>query len=331
MELLIKRLSASIMLLFLSSLFAKDLLSNGQIQESKNNYKKNSDVVVFSPVEIKNKSKKKSFFLNKKELIAGKNHTFADGEFLIKSELEPVFIYFVSGVKIKLEPFSELQLVQQVSTSQADWRYRIVLMRGSFFVFQKVGKINFKVDNLFDFFLLPGELRLDFDEKKKIFKIQSFGGDQMVQIVDDDRVHKVLSGNYLQFEAQWNDGEMEYDFLLNDRKVPRFNLTQGKSDAGLSLKTEDWKRQPSVSSEALARAEDGKSAKLVVKSHPSSAVICKNPKASYGECYWRQDAKDQGCYRFFCNLNGEWAQGTNFGINKDCPKQATLKPCEWMR
>ncbi|MCK6599805.1 MAG: hypothetical protein L6Q37_15670, partial [Bdellovibrionaceae bacterium] len=83
MELLIKRLSASIMLLFLSSLFAKDLLSNGQIQESKNNYKKNSDVVVFSPVEIKNKSKKKSFFLNKKELIAGKNHTFADGEFLI--------------------------------------------------------------------------------------------------------------------------------------------------------------------------------------------------------------------------------------------------------
>ena len=331
MDLLIKRLFSCVVLLFAISLFGKEFLSDGQRQEIKTKDKKIPEVVVFSPIEIKNKSRKKNFFWNKKELTAGKNHVFTDGDFLIKTELEAVFIYFSSGVKIKLEPFSELQMTQQITPTQGDWHYRITLVQGSFFISQNVGKINFKADNLFDFFLLPGDLRIDFDDKKKIFKIQAFDGDQVAQIVDDERVHKILSGNYLQFEAQWNDGEMEYDFLLNNRKVPRFNLSQGKSDRGLLLKNEDWKKQISLKSQKASREDSGKDSKFAKKNHSSAIVICKNPKASYGECFWRQEVKDQGCYRYFCNLNGEWAQGTNFGVNKDCPKQATLKPCEWMR
>ncbi|MCB0371173.1 MAG: hypothetical protein KDD45_17595, partial [Bdellovibrionales bacterium] len=59
-----------------------------------------------------------------------------------------------------------------------------------------------------------------------------------------------------------------------------------------------------------------------------TTFICKNPRGSYKDCYWKKVSNQ--CIRYTCNLSGKWAQKTIFENNPDCPVKPKIKACEWM-
>lgn len=248
----------------------------------------------------------------------------------------------VNGSSLKNAAFWEFERFNQIETGNAEAmiflaghfylkvfkntlvRYSdsvLQLVSGRIYVKGEGAEMVFQIPTFFKFRVTPGDFTAEHDLKTKSTTFEILSKRQGVQIDSDDREMSTTEGTKLVFQAELVDGDIAYDFLLNDRKIPKLKMEKHKIDKPLLLDTNLW--TASVKKAAALKTKQVKKAAA-----DKTKYICKNPNGVLNTCFFVQEV--QQCIRYTCNLSGEWTQRTVFSKNDLCPKVKTVKDCEWV-
>lgn len=308
--------------LFLFFLCPVLLLANSENHQGR---KKESSV---ARVHFFSEGNKKEILINGKALTQLKTQSFSEGIYLLESKQAELKIRIDNSVKIKMGENSKIQIeITKSSRGILNHLYGKVQI-----VVSSANILSYQIENLFSFALDSGELLAEHDFKDKRSQFSSLKGEQKIQIIGDDRIHSLKEGQFLEFTPEWNDGEMVYDFLLNNKKIPKFHISQGAIQRDVKKLELEWKfvEISSKSKKKVINEEINEDQlKQKVKGLQDGKQICKQPRAAFSECVWVKENKK--CVRYTCNLNGEWAQRTEFSLAAECPDKKTIKSCEWLR
>ncbi len=267
---------------------------------------------------------KKEVFINQKALTTYKSFEFPAGEYEVKTNQTSAFFMFNNNLRVKMNPDSQLKMIL---SSYDNSGILFELKKG--LVYFKSGDSPFElfIEKLFQFKVLSGDLSVDHAVSSKKTVFYAFVSDQKIQVLGDNRVTLLKANHRIEYIPEFIERELSYDFLLNDRKVPKFQVKQEAIDNSFFLKEEEWGNEKVINSKLnLNKKPDLKSKTFVdIK---RQRQICSKPPAEYLECYWVRKGKK--CLRFHCNLSGQWVQETEFNENSDCPIRPTVKPCEWI-
>jgi len=248
----------------------------------------------------------------------------------------------VNGVSLKKAAFWDLPQMSQIQTANTDalvflpeqfylkvfknshirWDENAVyVVSGKVYVKALGSGVTIHVPSLFKFSMKPGDLAIDHDPESKSVTFEVLSKTQPIQIDSDDRILTTVEGTQLTFQAEFVDGEMAYDFLLNDRKIPKLRMEKNQIIKPIVLDTTIW-----TAFVKKAIADKAKQVKKTVKDN--SKYICKSPNGILNACFFVREGTS--CLRYTCNLSGEWTQKTIFSNNDLCPKAKTVKDCEWL-
>lgn len=248
----------------------------------------------------------------------------------------------VNGSALKNTPFWEFDRFNQIETGNTDAmifktghfylkvfknslvRYNdsvLQLVSGRIYIKAEATDLTFQVPTFFKFRITPGDFVADHDLKAKSTTFEILSKPQVVQIDSDDREMATIEGTKLVFQAELVDGDIAYDFLLNDRKIPKLKMEKHKIDKPLLLDTNLW--TSSVKKAAEAKKKQAKKTAI-----DNTKYICKSPNGVLSTCAFVIES--HGCIRYSCNLSGEWTQRTVFLKSELCPKVKTIKDCEWI-
>lgn len=248
----------------------------------------------------------------------------------------------INGAPLKKAPNWELNSFQQLETGDTEaWIYfpdryylkvskhtqlrysdsTLQLASGKVYIKTENADLVFQVPKFFNFKTSPGDFTVEYDPKAKHTVFEVLAKSQTLQIDSDDRQMTTTEGVRLSFQAEIVDGDIAYDFLLNDRKIPKLKMEKSKIEKPVLLSTALW-----TTSIKKAVMEKKKIAKK--QAVDNSKYICKSPNGVLSSCFFVRDA--QQCVRYTCNLSGEWTQKTVFSKNDLCPKSKTVKDCEWI-
>ncbi|AGH95661.1 hypothetical protein [Pseudobdellovibrio exovorus] len=170
-----------------------------------------------------------------------------------------------------------------------------------------VVELNMKVPSI-EIWVLEGTLPLKFFEYEKNFNLKA--------------------GEKIRFIGELNDEKsaIRYDYLLNDRKVPKgkatdvelFSVDEFLKEERLAKQAADAKRKE------LLRQEQERQKKK--KAHEAS-FLCKNPFGQKDQCSWRLEGGK--CFRQRCNVSGQWGDKTERPINGQCKKEFHVTQCDY--
>lgn len=248
----------------------------------------------------------------------------------------------VNGSALKNAPFWEFDRFNQIETGNTEAmifkmghfylkifknslvRYNdsvLQLVSGRIYLKAEVADLTFQVPTFFKFRITPGDFIAEHDLKAKSTTFEILSRPQVVQIDSDDREMSTPEATKLVFQAELVDGDIAYDFLLNDRKIPKLKMEKHKIDKPLLLDTNLW-------TASVKKAVEIKKKQVKKAAVDNAKYICRNPKGVLNTCVFVQES--QQCIRYTCNLSGEWAQRTVFLKSELCPKVKTIKDCEWI-
>lgn len=265
---------------------------------------------------------KKEVFLNQKALTTYKTLDFPSGEYEVKTNQSSAFFVFNSNLRVKINPNSELKMILG---SQDNPGMLFEIRKG--LAYFKSGNSPFElfIEKLFQFKVFSGDLAVEYVVSSKKTTFYAFVADQNIQVLGDNRVTLLKPNHKIEYIPELIERELSYDFLLNDRKIPKFQVNQDIIDNSSFLKEEEWGNEKVNKANLNLKKKPELKSKTVFK---SPKQICIKPAADYLDCYWVR--KDKKCHRFHCNLNGQWVQETEFNEISECPIRPTVKPCEWM-
>lgn len=272
---------------------------------------------------------KKEIFVNGKAMNTLKNLELAPGDYQLETKESELKLKWGSILKIKLYENSKILLEIKKGASP-----EINHQKGKVKIILDGASVNYQIEKLFLFPLASGEFVAELSAKDHVAKFSSLQSDQKIQIVEDDRVQLLKEGFSLEMTPEWSDGEMVYDFLLNNKKIPRLHAVQSPippQDLQKST-TAEWKfviekkkvKKPTKKEDLTQEQLEQK-----INQVKFSKIICRNPSAAYGECAWEKEKNK--CARYTCNLNGVWSQKTEFNLVAECPAKRQTKSCEWLR
>ncbi len=247
----------------------------------------------------------------------------------------------VNGSPLKTAPYWEFERFSQIETGNAEAMiflpghfylkvFKNTLIRYNDSVLQLVsGRIYikaqtdlvFQIPTFFKFTIKPGDFAAEHDLKAKSTVLDVLSKTQSIQIDSDDREMPTEEGTRLNIQAETVDGDLAYDFLLNDRKIPKLKMEKQKIDKPILLDTNQW-------TASVKKATETKKKMAKKAAVENSKYICKNPNGVLSACAFVQESGQ--CVRYTCNLSGEWTQRTIFMKNEFCPKTKIIKDCEWI-
>lgn len=310
-------MKAFIVFILLSQMFCIEL-----VNAAKSN-SENETLLLFT------QDSKKEIFVNGKVMGSLKTLELTPGDYQLETKESELRLKWGSLLKLKLYKNSKIQLEIKKGGSP-----ELTHQKGKVKIILDGGGLNYQVEKLFQFPLVSGEFLAELSEKDHGAKFSSLHSDQKIQIVEDERVQLLKEGFSLEMTPEWSDGEMVYDFLLNNKKIPRLHAVQSPIPAENMQKSEasEWKfvvekkkvKKPSKKEELSEEQLEQK-----IKQVKFSKVICRQPNGVYGECSWEKEKSK--CVRYTCNLNGVWSQKTEFNMTTECPAKRQIKSCEWLR
>lgn len=246
----------------------------------------------------------------------------------------------VNGMALKKSNLWEFSSLNQIETENSDalisltgqiyfklfpqtllrWNgSTIQLIKGHVYIKNQSSGTGFQINGLFNFELAGGDMVIKHDAKTKITDFEVIASPQKIKIDSDDRDISVSEGTKITFIPEFIEGEMSYDFLLNNRKIPKLKMEQVKNESGVALDIQLWKAPVK---KAISHSKKVQQAKVISE----SGSICKAPAGVLNSCVFVKEADE--CARYTCNLSGVWSMRTIFPPGKLCPKIKTIRNCE---
>lgn len=199
--------------------------------------------------------------------------------------------------------------------------FSVQLVKGRLYIKSISSDLEFQVSGLFNFPLKSGDLIVEHNVISKQTGFDILSTAQAIHIDSDEREIPAPEGAHLMFTPEFNEGEMAYDFLLNDRKIPKMKIEKSDHKGITLMDLVHWKKPPKKF--VGTNNNSNRSSKL----NPGNQ-ICKGPPGVLNSCIFVKEG--DRCIRYTCNLNGLWALRTEFSKIQFCPSVKTIKTCEWL-
>jgi|GEM_PF-4198545 len=160
---------------------------------------------------------------------------------------------------------------------------------------------------------------INLNMKEPSVEVKLISGTLPLQFFDYEKTLILKAGESVKFVgvlAEEGPG-IKYDYLLNNRKVPRGSLGEvQKFDQSIFIQEE--KKQVQIDVKNKKKRTQSALAKMKKQKEFEESFLCKKPFAQMNQCAWRLvEAK---CYRQRCNVNGKWGDLIERPVSALCKK-----------
>lgn len=197
-------------------------------------------------------------------------------------------------------------------------------------------------NDLFQLILPEGRFRFVYDSEKAFVKVQVLEGQLVFSALNSDETVLLAKGQEVQFQGQFEGGEIAYDILLKGKKIPK-----GVLGSPTQIPLEEQKAQQlSVIKEAQEKKARAEAAMKKKKQRELEGFICSKPDGKLNQCAWVCDGRLKkgtkfcdlsqagvSCSRLKCNANGEWAEKTlidpKTALQRCTHPNSVVGPCDY--
>lgn len=165
------------------------------------------------------------------------------------------------------------------------------------------------------------------DMKEPSVEVKVLAGQLPLEFFAYEKKLTLQAGQSVKFVGEFADNKLgiQYDYLLNNRKVPRGKLQDVKS-----FSVEDFLKSEKQAIEHEKqifrdRAEKEKERLRKIKEYEDS-FLCKKPFGQKNQCYWKLDG--QACSRYRCDINANWEDKTPRPL-QDCKRKLEVGSCDY--
>lgn len=156
-------------------------------------------------------------------------------------------------------------------------------------------------------------------------KIDIIQGEMMAAFLDFEKTQVLKMGESVTFKGEREGSSIKYDYLLNSRKAPHGSLqpVQPFDTAEFVLQE---KANEKAAKEALQKRKAAEAVGLRKKQAFENSFLCHKPYGQRDQCYWKK--KNQECYRYRCNVSGQWGDETERPLSPHCDSEIAA-PCDY--
>lgn len=169
---------------------------------------------------------------------------------------------------------------------------------------------------------------VELDMKKPRVTLKIVRGHLDVEFFAYERKEKLSAGQQLSFTGELADDKqsIKYDFLLNNKKVPRGSLGDVKDFNHVQyLKAEE--RAQFAETKRKKDLEFKRLEKIRKQKEYEDSFLCKSPFGNKDQCSWKlQNGK---CFRQRCNVSGQWGDVTERPIGYNCKPDYVVDTCDY--
>lgn len=267
-------------------------------------------------------------FEGNKQAVVKKNQELKSPFFTLTSRLDEVTLALNLGNEIEISKNTKLQVFEVFEDVQQP--HILLLFDGTIRLkSQNAKKPNRIRTPFFDLDQpLDSDVIVQLNMKEPSVEIRMVKGEWNLEFFAFERKVQLKTGQQIKFTGQLADepDQIKYDFLLDDKKVPkgklgeirkfdlvRFSAEKKIADADLIKKEQQEKKKIK---EAFAK-----------KKKFESSFLCKNPFGNLNQCAWKIESDK--CFRQRCNAGGEWGDKTERSVNQACTKDFLVGTCDY--
>jgi hypothetical protein len=169
---------------------------------------------------------------------------------------------------------------------------------------------------------------VELDMKKPKVTLKVVKGQLDVEFFAYERKAKLKAGQQVTFVGELADDKqsIKYDYLLNNKKVPRGGMGELKDFAHVQyLKAEELAKNAEV--KRKKDLEFKRLEKIRKQKEYEDSFLCKKPFGLKDQCAWKlENAK---CYRKRCNVSGQWGDVIERPLGYNCKQEYVVDTCDY--
>lgn len=169
---------------------------------------------------------------------------------------------------------------------------------------------------------------VNLDMKKPSIEIKLLEGILPIEFFAYEKKVTLRAGQSVRFTGEFSeDGKgVKYDYLLNNRKIPKGSLSDVAAfDVGEFKKQEVAQTEIKIE-KAKAAKRKAEEKKKKQKAYEAN-FLCKKPFGQKDECAWW--AENGTCFRQRCNISGQWGDVTERPMSPICGKNFYVTRCDY--
>lgn len=265
-------------------------------------------------------------FINNKKAILKKDQDLKNAFVVVTANNEELSLQFPHGEKITVLEKSRSQ-VPQVSPDTGE--------ASEFFIFD--GTVRYQSDKeskmqiksaFFDLKLPAGiDVLITIDKKKPSAQFQVIRGEMTASFLDFEKIELIKAGESITYEGE-NDasGNVKYDYFLDSKRMPH-GVLKSKEKFETAVYFEKEKAQQKGREAQAAKIKKAELSKIQKAKKLVDSFLCHKPLGQKDECYWQK--QDDLCFRFRCNVSGQWGDQTERPMNAKCSDKLVASPCDY--
>jgi len=173
------------------------------------------------------------------------------------------------------------------------------------------------------------EFYLDLNLEKALFRVCAGETGLQAHLFELETIKKLQNEQGAEFQGVIEKNEIAFDFLLNNRKIPKGEWKSGfKCDFDNILKQV---KDVELKVIELNRARELKIKKAkALKKAQYDQSLCHEPNGQFNQCWWVK--KKTECFRYRCNAEGKWSDQFQLplkDIAQKCPTQTRVANCDY--
>ena len=169
---------------------------------------------------------------------------------------------------------------------------------------------------------------IELDMKTPKITLKVIQGQLKVEFFAYERKEILTAGQQITFVGELTDDKqaIKYDYLLNDKKVPRGQMGELKDFNHVQyLKAEERARLAEV--KRKKDLEFKSLDKIRKQKEYENSFLCKKPFGNKDQCAWI--IENGKCYRRRCNVSGQWGDVTERPIGYNCKSEFAVEACDY--
>ena len=174
----------------------------------------------------------------------------------------------------------------------------------------------------------PADFVVELDMQSPSVEVKMIKGALPLEFFAYETKLILQAGQSVKFQGELNAERsgINYDYLLNKRKVPKGALSAvQKFDQSLFLQQENEAYLNEI--KAKKTAEKLRIDKIKKLQAIEDSYLCKKPFGQKNQCAWR--IENSKCFRVRCNVNGLWGDRIERPIGKNCKTNFIVTECDY--
>lgn len=273
-------------------------------------------------------------FEGDKHAVLKKDQELKSPFFALTSRVDEVALSLNSGSSVEISKNSKLQVFEVFE--DIDQEHILFLFEGMVRIkndkkteVKKAPKANRIRSPFFDLEQpLDADVIIFQDMKEPSVEIQMVRGQWDIEFFSYEKKVHLKAGQKVKFVGQLADeaDQIKYDFLLEDKKIPKGQLGQvEKFDIARFIEEKKIADADIIKKEKLEKKKIQDA--VLKKKIKEASFLCKSPFGNLNQCAWKLEKEK--CFRQRCNASGRWGDLTERPVTEACTSDFLVGSCDY--